>query len=121
MTLTELLPSIQQLSAPEKLKLIRILAEDLDTRADVSPLEPFKTYDLPTPYNSFGAGQSLMQALPQEESTQPSANQSGSAFLLSIAGLGSSQEQDVSERDEEILRTEVDPIRGWHHSSDHPA
>jgi hypothetical protein len=94
MTLTELLPSIQQLPASEKLKLIRILAEDLETRADI---------------------------LPQEESTQSSANQSGSAFLLSIAGLGSSQEQDVSERDEEILRTEVDPIRGWHHSSDHPA
>lgn len=55
------------------------------------------------------------------KSVQPSANQSSSAFLLSIAGLGSSQERDVSERDEEILRTEVDPIRGWHHSSDHPA
>jgi len=54
------------------------------------------------------------------KSTQPSAKQSGSAFLLSIAGLGISQEQDVSERDEEILRAEVDPIRGWHHSSDHP-
>jgi len=31
MTLTDLLPSIRQLSPPEKLKLIRILAEDLDT------------------------------------------------------------------------------------------
>jgi hypothetical protein len=30
MTLTELLPKIRQLSAPEKLKLIRLLAEDLD-------------------------------------------------------------------------------------------
>ena len=69
MTLAELLPSIQQLSAPEKLRLIRILAEDLETRADISPLEPFKTYDLPTPYNSFGAGQIPMQALQQEGST----------------------------------------------------
>lgn len=35
----------------------------LDTYEDISPLEPFKTYDLPTPYNSFGAGEALMQAM----------------------------------------------------------
>jgi hypothetical protein len=39
---------------------------------------------------------------------------SGVAFLLSIAGQGHSSESDVSERDEEILATEIDPIRGWH-------
>jgi hypothetical protein len=43
---------------------------------------------------------------------------SGSAFLLSIAGLGASGESDVSERDEEILRTEIDSVQGWHHRSD---
>ncbi len=37
----------------------------------------------------------------------------GAAFLLSIAGLGSSDEDDVSEHDEEILANEIDPIRGW--------
>ena len=63
MTLTELLPAIRQLSAPEKLKLIRILAEELDTDEDISPLERLKTYDLPTPYNTFGAGETLMQAM----------------------------------------------------------
>ena len=57
MTLAEVLPSARQLSA-EKLKLIRILAEDLDTAEDISPLEPFKTYDLPTPYDSFGRANS---------------------------------------------------------------
>jgi hypothetical protein len=31
MTLTELLPMVRQLSAPDKLKLIRLLAEELDT------------------------------------------------------------------------------------------
>ncbi|KYC35956.1 hypothetical protein WA1_48985 [Scytonema hofmannii PCC 7110] len=30
-----------------KLKLIRILAEELDTKEDISPLEPDKTYHLP--------------------------------------------------------------------------
>jgi hypothetical protein len=63
MTLTEILPAVRQLSIMEKLKLIRILAEDLETAEDISPLEPFKTYDLPTPYNSFGAGATLMKAL----------------------------------------------------------
>ena len=35
------------------------------------------------------------------------------SFLLSIVGLGSSTEKDVSKRDEEILANEVNPIRGW--------
>jgi len=63
MTLSEVLPSVRQLSMVEKLKLIRILAEDLEAAENISPLEPFKTYDLPTPYNSFGAGATLIQAL----------------------------------------------------------
>ncbi len=63
MTFTELLSAIQQLSPQEKLKLIRILAEELDTKEDIPPLEPYKTYDLPTPYNNFGVGELLMQAM----------------------------------------------------------
>jgi predicted transcriptional regulator len=39
---------------------------------------------------------------------------SGVSFLLSIAGQGRSGERDVSERDEEILAAETDPVRGWH-------
>ncbi|MFN5564656.1 MAG: hypothetical protein ACK5BG_13665 [Pseudanabaena sp.] len=35
------------------------------------------------------------------------------SFLLSIAGLGASNEENISERDEEILESEVNPIRGW--------
>ena len=67
MTLAELLPAIRQLPALEKLRLIRILAEDLDTAADIAPFEPHKMYYVPTPYNTFGAGRALMQALPQTE------------------------------------------------------
>jgi hypothetical protein len=65
MTLTDVLPIVQQLSDSEKLKLIRILAQELETAEDISPLEPSKIYDLPTPYNSFGAGAVLMEALSQ--------------------------------------------------------
>jgi hypothetical protein len=69
MSLLELLPSVRQLSIIEKLKLIRILVEDLEAAEDISPLQPFKTYDLPTPYNSFGAGAVLMQALELADET----------------------------------------------------
>lgn len=34
-------------------------------------------------------------------------------FLLSVAGLGQSGQQDISERDEEILSHEIDPVYGW--------
>jgi hypothetical protein len=67
MTSAEILPAARRLSANEKLKLIRILVEDLDIAEDISPLEPFKVYDLPTPYNSFGAGAVLMEALRQTD------------------------------------------------------
>lgn len=63
MTLSEILPSVRKLSISEKLRLIRILAEDLEGTESITPLESFKTYDLPTPYNNFGAGATLMQAL----------------------------------------------------------
>ncbi|MGB5961168.1 MAG: hypothetical protein WBG73_10955 [Coleofasciculaceae cyanobacterium] len=70
MTLAEVLPAARRLSPSEKLKLIRILAEDLDMAEDISPLEPFKTYDLPTPYDCFGAGAVLMEAFKQSDVSQ---------------------------------------------------
>ncbi|MFN8492013.1 MAG: hypothetical protein U0350_30710 [Caldilineaceae bacterium] len=36
----------------------------------------------------------------------------GSAFLLAIAGIGASKENNIAERDEQILAAEVDPVRG---------
>jgi hypothetical protein len=54
MTLAELLPTARQLSAIEKLKLIQILAEDLDIAEEIAPLDPLKTYDLPTSYDCWG-------------------------------------------------------------------
>lgn len=70
MTLAEVLPAARQLSVKEKLKLIRILAEDLNVAEDIAPLEPFKIYDLPTPYNCFGAGAVLMEALERSDASQ---------------------------------------------------
>ena len=67
MTLTELLPAVRQLPAQDKLRLIRILAEELDVKADMFPFQPNRIYALPTPYNSFGAGEKLMDAMKQTE------------------------------------------------------
>ena len=63
MTLTEILPSIRQLPALDKIRLIRILANELDNVEDIFPFEPYKIYYLPTPYNTFGAGKALMEAM----------------------------------------------------------
>ncbi len=68
MTLTEILPAVRQLPALDKLRLIRILAEELDLEQDVSPFEPYKIYYLPTPYNTFGAGKALMDAMKTADS-----------------------------------------------------
>jgi len=56
-------------------------------------------------YLHYKSGTAQLEQEQQDES-QPS-------FLLSIAGLGSSGETDISERDEEILAQEIDPIYGW--------
>lgn len=61
MTLTKVLTAARQLSTAEKLRLIQILADDLDMDESIAPLESFKTYDLQTPYDCFGAGAILME------------------------------------------------------------
>ena len=66
MSLTELLPSVRQLPALDKLRLIRILAEELGENEDIYPLQPNKIYYLPTPYNSFGVGRLLMAAMAEK-------------------------------------------------------
>ena len=47
MALSELLPTLHKLSASEKLKLIRILAEDLDFGEDISTLKSAADYTQP--------------------------------------------------------------------------
>ena len=62
MTLAELVPTVQQLPAVDKLRLIRLLAEELDSGEDISPLVPYKVYYLPTPYATYGAAGALLAA-----------------------------------------------------------
>ena len=64
-TLTELLPNIHELSYLDKVRLIRILAEDLDVskNQEQAYFDPYKTYYLHTPQFEAGAAAILMQAL----------------------------------------------------------
>ena len=70
MTLTEVLPAVRQLTAPEKLKLIRLLAEELDGDEASFPLAHGKVYHLPTPYGSYGVAQTLAEALAAAHETR---------------------------------------------------
>ena len=72
MTLAELLPAVQQLPAVDKLRLIRILAEELDKGEDISPLVPHKLYHLATPYGAAGAGRALARRTSLWSSTSAS-------------------------------------------------
>lgn len=66
MTLNEVLPVVRELTVIEKLRLIRILAEELDAEL-AFPLVPDRPYELHTPYESYGAGKVLMDALSEDE------------------------------------------------------
>ena len=68
MTLSEILPTVRQLPTLDKIRLIRILAEELDLEEDIFPFEPYKIYYLSTPYNAFGAGKALMDAMRMADS-----------------------------------------------------
>jgi hypothetical protein len=70
MTLAEVLPAVRQLTASEKLKLIRLLEEDLDRDEALSLFEHGKVYNLPTPYDSYGAAQALADALAAAHGTR---------------------------------------------------
>ena len=63
MTLTEIVPAVRMLPALDKLRLIRILAEELEGDKEIFPFESGKTYYLPTPYDSYGAAAVLAEAM----------------------------------------------------------
>ena len=61
---------------------------------------------------------SYVDYLRYKSAKQQQRTKSNAAFLLCVAGLGDSGENNVSERDEEILSNEVNPINGWSLNSD---
>ncbi len=57
-----------ELPMADRLKLIQMLTEELNSNEDISPFEPNKVYYLPTPYNSFGVAEVLMTAMAADNS-----------------------------------------------------
>jgi hypothetical protein len=55
----------------------------------------------------------FLDYLRYETSQNKESDLSRQNFLLSVAGLGKSGQQDVSDRDEEILLNEIDSVCGW--------
>ncbi len=67
MTLTDILPSARQLPAADKLRLIRVLVDEIDTGDAVVPLEHGRTYAVPTPQFEPGAADALLRELAEAD------------------------------------------------------
>ncbi|MEH1997259.1 MAG: hypothetical protein V7L00_00495 [Nostoc sp.] len=63
---------------------------------------------------------SFVEYLQYKSTRQKEVDNHKSSFLMSIAGLGASTENNISERDEDILKNEIDPVRGWGLKADNP-
>lgn len=63
---------------------------------------------------------SFLDYLDYKSSQKREPNNNATSFLIAIAGLGNSGQQDVSEHDEEILRHEINPVYGWNLKPSNP-
>ncbi|HTU16822.1 MAG TPA: hypothetical protein VMG10_02065 [Gemmataceae bacterium] len=69
MSLTEVLPEVQTLSRLDKIRLIQILAQELE-RGEDGLIEPNRSYPVWSPDRAFPAAAALLQAL-EDEKGQP--------------------------------------------------
>jgi len=63
MSLAEIVPQIRGLSAADKIRLIRLLAEQVDAEDEIAPLEHGRTYVVSTPIFEPGASAILQREL----------------------------------------------------------
>ncbi|NET47786.1 MAG: DUF2281 domain-containing protein [Merismopedia sp. SIO2A8] len=56
---------------------------------------------------------SFLDYLRYKSAQRQEVDNHAASFLTAVAGLGNSGQQNISERDEEILRNEIDPVGGW--------
>lgn len=69
MSLDEVLPGIQTLSRVDKIRLIQLLAQELE-RDDGGLIEPGRSYPVWSPDRAFTAAAALLRAL-EEDKVQP--------------------------------------------------
>ena len=66
MSLTEVLPEVQTLSRLDKIRLIQVLAQELEQGED-GLIEPGRSYPVWSPDRAFTAAAALLQALDDEK------------------------------------------------------
>ena len=66
MSLAEVLPEIQSLSRLEKIRLIQVLAQQLE-RDDSGLIQPGRSYPVSSPDRAFAAAATLLQALENDK------------------------------------------------------
>jgi len=67
MTLTELLPTLQELPRADKLRVVQFLVFELAREEGVTLFESGGTYPIWTPYNAFEAADTLLNALAMDQ------------------------------------------------------
>jgi hypothetical protein len=68
-TLSELLPGLKALPHADKIRAMQFLVSELAKEEKVTLLEPDATYPIWSPYNSFGAADTLIEFLKEEHIT----------------------------------------------------
>ena len=66
MSLTDVLPEVHTLSRLDKIRLIQLLAQDLE-QAEDELIEPGRSYPVWSPDSAFSAAAALLQALEDEK------------------------------------------------------
>ncbi len=66
MSLAEVLPEVQSLSRLDKLRLIQVLAQEVE-REDGGQIEPGRSYPVCSPDRAFTAAAILLQALEEDK------------------------------------------------------
>lgn len=65
MSLAEVLPEIQSLSRPDKIRLIQLVAQELERDAGC-PIEPNRSYSIPSADKALTAAAALLRALEED-------------------------------------------------------
>lgn len=65
MSLAEVLPEVRSLSRLDKIRLIQLVAQELE-RESGCLIEPDRCYSVPSPDKAFTAAAALLQALEEE-------------------------------------------------------
>ena len=69
MSLTELFPTVKQLPRADKLRLMQFLVVELAQEEGVALLTAGAEYPIWTPFNAFGAAETLLQMLETHKAT----------------------------------------------------